>query len=225
MAAVSRSEGGDRSSRTGDTDPDDRYATSAAVDRDRSGTVRRTRIRSDVDRGDRPAGERVQAGRLRALRRQGGPVRRGRGSGDVATAGDDHVLALAEPLEEFESSGLRWRCSPTWRSTLTDSGSSCAIRPSWRRGHLFESPQRCHQSGGLPARRGLLAARFRPGLATMYAQALVGMVSTTATWWLDERTPSKEVVAAHLVNLCWNGLTNLEADPQLGTDRSHPAAR
>lgn len=56
---------------------------------------------------------------------------------------------------------------------------------------------------------------FDPGLATMYAQALVGMVSTTATWWLDERTPSKEVVAAHLVNLCWNGLTNLEADPQL----------
>ncbi|SDH13834.1 DNA-binding transcriptional regulator, AcrR family [Rhodococcus triatomae] len=59
---------------------------------------------------------------------------------------------------------------------------------------------------------------FDPGLATMYAQALVGMVSTTATWWLDERTPSKEVVAAHLVNLCWNGLTNLEANPELGDD-------
>ncbi|MBD0322835.1 MAG: TetR/AcrR family transcriptional regulator [Aldersonia sp.] len=54
------------------------------------------------------------------------------------------------------------------------------------------------------------------GLAPLYAQALVGMVSTTATWWLDERNPSKEVVAAHLVNLCWNGLTNLEPDPQLG---------
>ncbi|MFD4368345.1 TetR family transcriptional regulator [Rhodococcus sp. NPDC058521] len=56
---------------------------------------------------------------------------------------------------------------------------------------------------------------FDPGLATLYAQALVGMVSTTATWWLDVRTPSKEVVAAHLVNLCWNGLTNLEADPEI----------
>ncbi|PTR30425.1 TetR family transcriptional regulator [Rhodococcus sp. OK519] len=61
------------------------------------------------------------------------------------------------------------------------------------------------------ARRGL-----DPELAPLYAQALVGMVATTATWWLDERTPQKEVVAAHLVNLCWNGLTNLEADPQLG---------
>jgi AcrR family transcriptional regulator len=60
------------------------------------------------------------------------------------------------------------------------------------------------------SRRGL-----DPELAPLYAQALVGMVSTTATWWLDERKPSKEVVAAHLVNLCWNGLTNLESDPQL----------
>jgi len=63
------------------------------------------------------------------------------------------------------------------------------------------------------ARRGLDSA-----LAPLYAQALVGMVSTTATWWLDERFPPKEVVAAHLVNLCWNGLTNLEADPVLGDE-------
>ena len=56
---------------------------------------------------------------------------------------------------------------------------------------------------------------FDPALAPMYAQALVGMVSVTAQWWLDVREPSKEVVAAHLVNLCWNGLTHLEADPIL----------
>jgi hypothetical protein len=62
------------------------------------------------------------------------------------------------------------------------------------------------------SRRGL-----DPDLAPLYSQALVGMVSTTATWWLDARTPPKEVVAAHLVNLCWNGLTNLESDPQLSS--------
>lgn len=56
-----------------------------------------------------------------------------------------------------------------------------------------------------------------PANAQLYAQALVGMVSMTAQWWLDERSPSKEVVAAHIVNLCWNGLTNLEPDPRLGT--------
>ena len=58
------------------------------------------------------------------------------------------------------------------------------------------------------ARRGL-----DPDLAPLYAQALVGSVSMTAQWWLDTREPKKEVVAAHLVNLMWNGLTHLEADP------------
>ncbi len=49
----------------------------------------------------------------------------------------------------------------------------------------------------------------------MYAQMLVGMVGTTGQWWLDERKPSKEQVAAHLVNLAWNGLAGLEKKPTL----------
>ncbi|GAC58410.1 putative TetR family transcriptional regulator [Gordonia hirsuta DSM 44140 = NBRC 16056] len=66
---------------------------------------------------------------------------------------------------------------------------------------------------------------FDPSLAPLYAQALVGMVSVTAQWWLDVREPSKEVVAAHLVNLCWNGLTGLDAEPVLvGPDNQPPAA-
>ena len=52
-------------------------------------------------------------------------------------------------------------------------------------------------------------------MAPLYAQMLVGMVSTTGQWWLDARTPDKDVVAAHLVNLAWNGLANLEQDPEL----------
>ncbi len=60
------------------------------------------------------------------------------------------------------------------------------------------------------ARRGL-----DPDMAPLYAQALVGSVSMTAQWWLDVREPKKEVVAAHLVNLCWNGLMHLEDDPLL----------
>ncbi|HNP55652.1 MAG TPA: TetR/AcrR family transcriptional regulator [Gordonia sp. (in: high G+C Gram-positive bacteria)] len=67
-----------------------------------------------------------------------------------------------------------------------------------------------HILGGDFSRRGL-----DPGLAALYAQALVGMVSMTAQWWLDVREPPKEVVAAHLVNLCWNGLTRLDPDPDL----------
>ena len=60
------------------------------------------------------------------------------------------------------------------------------------------------------SRRGL-----DPDLAPLYAQALVGSVSMTAQRWLDERQPEKETVAAHLVNLCWHGLSHLEDDPQL----------
>lgn len=59
-------------------------------------------------------------------------------------------------------------------------------------------------------RRGLDAK-----LAGLYAQALVGMVSMTAQWWLDTCQPAKEVVAAHIVNLCWNGLSGMEAKPKL----------
>jgi AcrR family transcriptional regulator len=60
------------------------------------------------------------------------------------------------------------------------------------------------------------AARgFDSLLANLYAQSLVGMVALTAQWWLDERQPAKEEVAAHLVNLCWNGLSNLDPAPRL----------
>jgi AcrR family transcriptional regulator len=51
--------------------------------------------------------------------------------------------------------------------------------------------------------------------APMYAQMLVGMVGTTGQWWLDARQPDKHVVAAHLCNLAWNGLSGLEAEPGL----------
>ncbi|MFT4202063.1 TetR/AcrR family transcriptional regulator [Gordonia sp. (in: high G+C Gram-positive bacteria)] len=66
---------------------------------------------------------------------------------------------------------------------------------------------------------------FDSKLAALYAQALVGMVANTAQWWLDVREPAKEVVAAHLVNLCWNGLTRLDPEPELVTaDYVEPTA-
>ncbi len=68
----------------------------------------------------------------------------------------------------------------------------------------------------------LLAAEFnRRNLATanapMYAQMLVGMVALTGQWWLDARTPDRQTVAEHLVNLAWNGLSGLESTPRLRT--------
>ncbi len=56
---------------------------------------------------------------------------------------------------------------------------------------------------------------YDPKLAPMYAQMLVGMVAVTGQWWLDARKPKVEVVAAHLVNLAWNGLSRLEHAPSI----------
>jgi len=59
------------------------------------------------------------------------------------------------------------------------------------------------------------ARGFNPKFAPMYAQMLVGMVALTGQWWLDVRLPAKAEVAAHLVNLAWNGLSGLESAPGL----------
>ncbi|MGB3437739.1 MAG: TetR/AcrR family transcriptional regulator [Actinophytocola sp.] len=56
---------------------------------------------------------------------------------------------------------------------------------------------------------------YDPKLAALYSQALVGMVALTGQWWLDSRQPGKDEVAAHLVNLSWNGLSHLEDAPGL----------
>jgi AcrR family transcriptional regulator len=66
----------------------------------------------------------------------------------------------------------------------------------------------------------LLAAEFKsrkldPKTAPIYAQMLVGMVALTGQWWLDSRKFKKADVAAHLVNLAWNGLSGLEQKPKL----------
>ncbi len=51
----------------------------------------------------------------------------------------------------------------------------------------------------------------------MYSQMLVGMTAMTGQWWLSTRKPKKPEVAAHLVNLAWNGLRHLETKPGLVT--------
>jgi AcrR family transcriptional regulator len=65
-----------------------------------------------------------------------------------------------------------------------------------------------HVLGAEFERRG-----YDPATAPIYAQALVGMVALVGQWWLDARQPSREQVAAHLVNLAWNGLSRLDPAP------------
>ncbi|MFV0452032.1 MAG: TetR/AcrR family transcriptional regulator [Propioniciclava sp.] len=70
---------------------------------------------------------------------------------------------------------------------------------------------------------GLLGSEFeRRGFdaatAPLYSQMLVGLVGLSGQWWRDARettTLAKPEVAAHLVNLIWNGLKGLDPDPTL----------
>jgi AcrR family transcriptional regulator len=50
-----------------------------------------------------------------------------------------------------------------------------------------------------------------PKLAPMYSQMLVGMVAFTGQWWLDARKPKLEQVATNLIDLAWNGLSQLDS--------------
>jgi AcrR family transcriptional regulator len=51
-------------------------------------------------------------------------------------------------------------------------------------------------------------------LSPIYSRALVGMVVLVGEWWQKVGKPRREVVAAHLVNLAWNGLKDLQKDPR-----------
>jgi AcrR family transcriptional regulator len=53
-----------------------------------------------------------------------------------------------------------------------------------------------------------------PKLAPMYSRMMVGMVAFTGQWWLDARKPRLEQVATNLIDLAWNGLSQLDAQAQ-----------
>ena len=91
-----------------------------------------------------------------------------------------------------------------------------------------ESPAPLADSGGFATIISDVAARvehilaaefahrgFQTTLAALYSQALVGQVALVGQWWLDTREPGRDEVAAHLVNLAWNGLSALETAPVL----------
>ena len=56
---------------------------------------------------------------------------------------------------------------------------------------------------------------YDPKFAPVYSQMLVGMVAFAGQWWLDVRKPKLEEMAAHLVNLAWNGLSQLDPKPKI----------
>ncbi len=69
-------------------------------------------------------------------------------------------------------------------------------------------------AGRAHPRRRVQAAEARPQGRPLYAQMLVGMVALTGQWWLDSPKMKKADVAAHLVNLAWNGLAGSRRSPR-----------
>ncbi len=128
--------------------------------------------------------------------------------GTALTAGHPHelleqaALALLDYIEQ-ETDGFRVlvRESPV----MSASGSFSSVLNDVA--HRVE-----HILGGEFKARG-----YDPKLAELYSQSLVGMVALTGRWWLEVRKPRKETVAAHLVNLAWNGLSHLKPKPTLLT--------
>lgn len=75
----------------------------------------------------------------------------------------------------------------------------------------------------------LLASEFKrrgydAKMAPLYARGLVGMVALVGQWWLDVGKPRREQVVAHVVNLAWNGLKDLDPKPAPPQPRRTPPA-
>jgi AcrR family transcriptional regulator len=60
-------------------------------------------------------------------------------------------------------------------------------------------------------------AGYDPKNASIYAHALIGMVTFVGQWWTEARKPDVEEVANHIAALAWMGLRHLPKRPTLST--------
>jgi AcrR family transcriptional regulator len=58
---------------------------------------------------------------------------------------------------------------------------------------------------------------FDRKLAPLYSRGVIGLIANVGQWWLETGAPSRREVAAHIANLVFNGLSQLELEPQLQT--------
>ncbi len=57
------------------------------------------------------------------------------------------------------------------------------------------------------------AVGYDPKAAPIYAQALIGMITYVARWWIDHPNVSADDIASHLSALSWMGLRHLPKKP------------
>jgi AcrR family transcriptional regulator len=125
-------------------------------------------------------------------------------SGNARVLVEQAALALFDYIDEYPD-GFRILVRDSPVSQQTGSFASLIIDVAAQVEHLLAAEFAAH--------------RINTKLAPMYSQMLVGMVALTGLWWLDVRKPKKDEVVAHLVNLAWSGLENLDAKPRLITKR------
>jgi len=63
---------------------------------------------------------------------------------------------------------------------------------------------------------------FDRSFAPLYSRAVMGLIANVGQWWLETGAPDRQVVAAHIVNIVWNGLEGLEASPMLRLPSATP---
>ena len=125
-------------------------------------------------------------------------------SGNARVLVEQAALALFDYIDEYPD-GFRILVRDSPVSQQTGSFASLIIDVAAQVEHLLAAEFAAH--------------RINTKLAPMYSQMLVGMVALTGQRWLDVRKPKKDEVVAHLVNLAWSGLENLDAKPRLITKR------
>ena len=120
---------------------------------------------------------------------------------DIRTLVERAMFAVLEFMEDSPSSfEVLVRSSPSWHAEGSAASLMSAIGAQVE--DLFLTT--------------FSAQGFDPTPAPIYVQALLGSVALTGIWWIHtEDRPPKEVVAAHFVNLIWNGLHQLEKEPGL----------
>lgn len=126
----------------------------------------------------------------------------------IRTTIERSVLALLDFMETSPSSfEVLVRSSPSWHGDGSAASLMSAIADMVE--ELFVDVLEAHG--------------FDPEPAPIYVQALLGSIALTGVWFIHhEDRPPKEVVAAHVVNLIWNGLHGLEKEPALTTEVPRP---
>lgn len=126
----------------------------------------------------------------------------------------DAMASSSDPMERLHrglDAYLRFaELHPQAFRLLADASADVDSRVNGRLRELRESIARGLATTIADVMKG---ARLRTEGAPIYAHALLGGVESVVSWWLETRTPDRQIVADHLLALVWRGFDGLPRDP------------